>query len=410
VISLTGGRAVEEHMKPSITLGRLFGVDIGLHYSWFIIAMLITLSLVGQFGATDPDWSRAIVWASAVITATLFFVSIVLHELSHALVARARGVSVRSITLFALGGVATMETPSPDAKTEFWIAVAGPIASVVIGLGCYALAVSLGWSPQTEISPSTAVLGWLGYINISLALFNLIPGFPLDGGRILRAILWGRSGDADRATMNAARVGQAVAFAFILLGVMRFFGGAGFGGLWIAFIGWFLLQAAQASYAQVAVLADLRGVRVRDIMSRARPMVSVNMRVQTLVDEHLLRTGQRCFVVGDADRMAGLITSHEIKGVARDRWATTPLGDVMRPIGDLRTIHPDTPVIDALALMGREDVNQLPVISEGRFEGMVGRRHILQLLQTRADLRTPATPDRAASLPATPQASAPASS
>lgn len=377
-------------MKPSIILGRLFGVDIGLHYSWFIIALLITLSLVGQFGATDPNWSRAIVWASAVITAVLFFVSIVLHELSHALVARARGVSVRSITLFALGGVATMENPSPDAKTEFWIAVAGPIASVVIGLGCYALAVSLGWSPQADVSPSTAVLGWLGYINISLAVFNLIPGFPLDGGRILRAILWGRSGNADRATMTAARVGQAVAFGFILLGVMRFFGGAGFGGLWIAFIGWFLLQAAQASYAQVAVVADLRGVRVRDIMSRDCPMVSANMRVQTLVDEHLLRTGQRCFVVGDPGRIVGLVTSHEIKGVARDRWAMTPLSDVMRPIGQLRTIQPDMLAIDALTLMGREDVNQLPVITEGKFEGMVGRRHILQLLQARAELGTPA--------------------
>jgi Zn-dependent protease/CBS domain-containing protein len=397
-------------MKPSITLGRLSGVDIGLHYSWFIIAMLITLSLVAQFGAADPTWSGAIVWASAVITAILFFASIVLHELSHALVARARGVSVRSITLFALGGVATMDTPSPDAKTEFWIAVAGPIASVVIGLGCYALAVSLGWSPQTDVSPSTAVLGWLGYINISLAIFNLIPGFPLDGGRILRAILWGRSGDADRATLAAARVGQAVAFGFILLGLLRFFGGAGFGGLWIVFIGWFLLQAAQASYAQVAVVADLRGVRVRDIMSRECPTASVDMRVQTLVDEHLLRTGQRCFVVSDSDRIVGLITSHEVKGLARDRWAVTPLGDVMRPIGQLRTIQPDMLAIDALTLMGREDVNQLPVISDGRFEGMVARSHILQLLQTRADLRMPATANTPASLPVTREASASASS
>ena len=375
-------------MKPSITLGRLFGVDIGLHFSWFIIALMITLSLVGHFGAADPNWSRAVVWTSAVVTAILFFVSIVLHELSHALVARARGVAVRSITLFALGGVATMENPSPDAKTEFWIAVAGPIASVVTGLGCYALAASLGWSPQADVSPSTAVLGWLGYINISLALFNLIPGFPLDGGRILRAILWGRNGDADRATMTAARVGQAVAFGFILLGVMRFFGGAGFGGLWIAFIGWFLLQAAQASYAQVAVVADLRGVRVRDIMSRDCPMVSVNMRVQTLVDEHLLRTGQRCFVVGDSGRIVGLITSHEIKGVARDRWAMTLLSDVMRPIGQLRTVQPDMLAIDALTLMGREDVNQLPVMDGNRLAGIISRDRIVKYLYTRKELDT----------------------
>jgi len=387
-------------MKPSITLGRLFGVDIGLHYSWFIIALLITLSLVGHFGAADPTWSRAIVWTAAVVTAVLFFGSIVVHELSHALVARARGVSVRSITLFALGGVATMETPAPDAKTEFWIAAAGPLASVAIGMGCYALAASLGWSPQADVSPSTAVLGWLGYINVALALFNLIPGFPLDGGRILRAILWGRSGDANRATMTAARVGQTVAFGFILLGVLRFFGGAGFGGLWIAFIGWFLLQAAQASYAQVAVVADLRGVRVRDIMSSDCATVGADMRVQTLVDEHLLRTGQRCFVVGSPGRILGLITSHEIKGVARDRWASTPLSDVMRPIDQLRTIQPDMLAIDALTLMGREDVNQLPVMSDAKFEGIVGRRHILQLLQARAELNMPATPKTAAPLTA----------
>jgi Zn-dependent protease/predicted transcriptional regulator len=378
-------------MKPSITLGRLFGVDIGLHFSWFIIALLITLSLVGHFGATDPNWSRATVWTSAVVTAILFFVSILLHELSHALVARSRGVSVRSITLFALGGVATMDTPPPDARTEFWIAAAGPIASIAIGLGCYALAASLGWSPRADVSPSTAVLGWLGYINILLATFNLIPGFPLDGGRILRAILWGRSGDADRATMTAARVGQAVAFGFILLGVLRFFGGAGFGGLWIAFIGWFLLQAAQASYAQVAVNADLRGVRVRDIMTPECATVAADMPVQTLVDEHLLRTGRRCFVVSGAGGLLGLITPHEIKGLARDRWADTPLRAVMRPIDQLRTVQPDMLVVDALNLMGREDVNQLPVMSGGQLAGMVGRSQVLQLLQARAELNMPAT-------------------
>lgn len=378
-------------MKPSITLGRLFGVEIGLHYSWFIIALLITLSLAAHLGATDPTWSHAVVWTSAVVTAVLFFVSIVLHELSHALAARARGVSVRSITLFALGGIATMETPSPDAKAEFWMAAAGPLASIVIGLACYALAASLGWSPLGDVGPATAVLGWLGYINILLAVFNLIPGFPLDGGRILRAILWGRSGDADRATMVAARVGQAVAFGFILFGVLRFFGGAGFGGLWLAFIGWFLLQAAQTSYAQVAVVADLRGVRVRDIMSTDCTTVGAEMSVQTLVDEHLLQTGQRCFVVGEPERIVGLITVHEIKAVARDRWAGTSLSDIMRPIAQVRTIQPDVLAIDALTLMGREDVNQLPVMFEGKYKGIVGRRHILQLLKARAELRIPGT-------------------
>ncbi len=386
-------------MRPSITLGRLFGVAIGLHYSWLIIAALITLSLRAHFGATDPDWSPAVVWAAAIVTAALFFVSIVAHELAHAMVARARGVSVRSITLFALGGVATMDNPSPDAKTEFWIAIAGPLASIAIGLGCYGLAASLGWTPDADVVPATAVLGWLGYINIALALFNLIPGFPLDGGRILRAVLWARSGDADQSTVHAARVGQTVAFGFIFLGVLRFFGGAGIGGLWIAFIGWFLLQAAQASYAQVAVVAELRGVRVRDIMKSDFVPVAAHMPVQTLVDEHLLRTGQRCFVVGGPGRILGLITPHEIKGLARDRWATTPLSDVMRPIGELKTIAPDAPAIDALQVMGAADLNQLPVMTGGRFEGIVGRSHVMRLLQARAELNTPAIRDKAAAPP-----------
>jgi CBS domain-containing protein len=204
-------------------------------------------------------------------------------------------------------------------------------------------------------------------------------------------------------------VGQAVAYGFIMLGLVRFFGGAGFGGLWISFIGWFLLQAAQASSAQVALVADLRGVRVRDIMTNDCSTVSPTMRVQTLVDEYLLRTGQRCFVVGDPGRIVGLITSHEIKGVARDRWARTPLSDVMRPIGELRTVRPEMLAIDALTLMGREDVNQLPVMSDGKFEGVVGRRHIVQLLQARADLDAAAPSKAAVPLTAPREARAPGS-
>ena len=212
-------------MQPSIHLGRLFGIAIGLHYSWFIIALLITLSLAQQFRTTGTDWSPAIVWMSALVTAFLFFAAIVVHELSHALVARARGLPIRSITLFALGGVAHMEKSAVDAKTEFWVAIAGPLTSLAIGLGCFALAASLGWSPQTgAVNPPTAILGWLGFINIALALFNMIPGFPLDGGRVLRAILWWRTGDADGSIRIAARVGQAVAFGFIFLGLLRFFG------------------------------------------------------------------------------------------------------------------------------------------------------------------------------------------
>src|SRR5687767_6878451 len=213
-------------MEAQIKLGRIFGVQLGLHYSWLIIALLVTLSLVGQFFAINPSWGSGVIWTTAIITSLLFFTSLIIHELSHAAVARSRGLPVRSITLFALGGVAQIEKDAADAKTEFWMGIVGPITSMVIGGVCLTLAWSFGWSPVREPrTPPMAVLQWLGYINIALALFNMIPGFPLDGGRILRAIVWWVTGDSARSTRIAARVGQAVAFAFIIWGIFRFFGG-----------------------------------------------------------------------------------------------------------------------------------------------------------------------------------------
>ncbi len=234
-------------MRNQFRLGRFFGIEIGLHFSWFIIAYLLTLSVVDEFHAKNPTWTHATVWLTALVTAVLFFVTILVHEMSHALVARSRGVPVRAITLFALGGVAQIERESSDPKTEFWMAIMGPIASIVIGLGCLMLAQTFGWTSGTPSQPLLALLVWLGYVNVGLALFNLTPGFPLDGGRILRAVLWWITGDGYLATRWAARVGHWVAMGFIFLGLFRFFGGAGFDGLWLAFIGWFLNDASQAS-------------------------------------------------------------------------------------------------------------------------------------------------------------------
>jgi Zn-dependent protease len=296
-------------MKAQIKLGRIFGVEIGLHYSWFLIAFLITLSLAEQFRVNNPDWSYNLRWALAVFTAVLFFVAIILHELSHALVAKARGLPVRSITLFALGGVAQIEKEAADAKTEFWMGIIGPITSLVIGAICLAITVALGWTPpEFPKRPLPAMLMWLGYINIGLGIFNLIPGFPLDGGRVLRGIIWWITGNAKRATTIASRVGQFIAFGFIVLGIARFFGGAGFGGLWIAFIGWFLLNASRESYAQVAVTEALRGVRVGDVMSQDYSTVDGYLNLHNFVEQHLARTGRRYFVVEVNGRPEGIIT------------------------------------------------------------------------------------------------------
>ncbi len=375
-------------MQASIKLGRIFGIEIGLHYSWLLIALLIAFSLAGHFGAEHPDWEPPVIWGMAIVTAVLFFAAIIAHELSHALVAIERGLPVRSIVLFALGGVAQLEKDAEEARTEFSVAIVGPIASALIGLLCLGLAGALGWRLMTEpTTPLMAMLVWLGYINIGLAIFNMIPGFPMDGGRVLRAVIWWITGNAAYATRTAARTGQAIAFAFIIFGLLRFFGGAGFGGLWLVFIGWFLLTAAQASYAQLELEEGLRGVRVSDLMTRDCALVDGNTNLQTFVEDYLLRTGQRCFLIAEQGAITGLITPHEIKGVERARWPFTVVYEVMRPLDQLRTVPPDTPVSEALMIIGREDLNQLPVVSNGRLEGMISRDQILRYLLTRAELK-----------------------
>jgi Zn-dependent protease/predicted transcriptional regulator len=375
-------------MESQIKLGRIFGVEIGLHYSWLIIALLIAFSLAGHFGAAHPDWGRGVIWSMAIITALLFFAAIVAHELSHALVARRRGLPVRSITLFALGGVAQLEKEPEDAKTEFLVSIVGPIASAAIGFVCLMLAWALGWTMMPEATtPLLAMLIWLGYINIGLAIFNLLPGFPMDGGRVLRALIWWYTGSARRATLAASVTGQVFGFAFIIFGIYRFFGGPGFSGLWMAIIGWFLFNAAKAVYARQEMTERLRGVRVGDLMTLDYTVVDGNDNLQTFVHDYLLHTGRRCFLIAEQGVVTGLITPNEVKGIPRARWPYTTVYDVMRPLEQLRTVTPETPVSEALEIIGRDDINQLPAVANGRLEGMISRDQILRYLLTRAELK-----------------------
>ncbi len=231
-----------------------------------------------------------------------------------------------------------------------------------------------------------AILVWLGYINIVLAIFNTIPGFPMDGGRVLRAVIWWFTGNANRATRAASLTGQFIAFGFIFLGLWQFFSGAGFGGLWMAFIGWFLLSAAKASYSQVELKEKLGGVSVGDLMSRDCPVLDRNENLQSFVDEYLLKTGQRCFMVTQNGEPVGLLTPNEIKTVERRLWAFKKASDAMRPIEDLFTVRPETSAIEALEIIGREGVNQLPVVENGKLEGIISREQIINYLFTRKEL------------------------
>jgi Zn-dependent protease/CBS domain-containing protein len=369
-------------LHSQIKLGRIGGIEIGLHYSWFIIAILIAFSLAGNFKSVSPGWSPEVIWGAAIITSVLFFVTLLLHELAHSMVAKAYGLRVRAITLFALGGVSQIESESPKAIAEFWIAIVGPISSAILGGIFIGLARLTGSPAGTKAeTPITSVLLWLGYINLSLAAFNMIPGYPLDGGRVLRAILWWISGSVEKATRWASQVGQGVAFLFIVFGLFRFFVGENFGGLWIAFIGWFLLDAARSSSMQLNLMAGLRGRRVSDIMERNCASVEGYLSLRDFIDEYVLHSGSRCFVVTSNNQTVGLITPADARTVPRESWEQTSVQSVMTPLRQVRSVPPDMPADKAVELMARDNLPQLAVLADGKLQGMFTQNQVLRFLQ-----------------------------
>ncbi len=376
-------------MKSHIKLGRVGGVELGLHYSWLIIAALITFSLVARFQVTNPNWSGATVWVSAIVTGMLFFVCLFAHELSHAMVAKSRGLPIRRITLFFLGGMAQIEREAEDPGTEFWMAIAGPIASVLLGIFCLGVARTLfGWQWDVNpASPPAAILVWLGYINLVLAAFNLIPGFPMDGGRVLRAVIWWITGNGPKATRAAAGVGQLVGWLFVVWGIFRLFTGGGIGALWIALIGWFLVQAASATLMQAKAASTLHGLTVQDVMTSDCARVDAAGSLQNLVSGRVARGESRCFLAYEGGRLAGLVTLKDIRKIERERWPHTSIAQVMQRIEEVPSLAPGTPVEEALEKMGREDIGYLLVADHGAVRGLVSAAHILDVLRVRSELR-----------------------
>lgn len=371
-------------MRGSFTIGRMLGIPIALHYTWILIAALLTFSLASRFAVTHPEWSGSVLWTTALATSALFFLSLVLHELAHAFVARRAGLPVESITLFALGGIARIRRDASSPGLEFRVAIVGPLASVAIALLCLAAASAL--RSAEAAAAAAAALQWLGYINFVLAAFNLLPAFPLDGGRVLRAIVWRSVGSVARATRVAAQVGQAVAVGLIVLGLFILFRTGSFGGVWLAILGWFLAQAAVASQLHASITEELREVPVGDVMSRDCRTVNPAMPLSRFVDELLMRTGARCFVATRNGSFDGLITLGDIRAVDRAQWSALRVADVMRPATEVQTIAPHTPASEAFERMTAGDLNQLPVVSDGRVEGVVSRGSILRVLQQRASL------------------------
>ena len=378
-----GGARKKQMSRHNIPLGRILGIPIGLDYSWFLIFALLTWSLaVSYYPAEFKNWPLLLYWFMGAATAVMLFASVLLHELGHSVVALRYKIAVRSITLFIFGGVAQIGTEPPSATAEFFVAIAGPIVS-------FALAVffSVLKPVVAGVEPLWGLAKYLAYINMAVALFNLIPGYPLDGGRVFRAIVWAITGNMRRATLTAASVGRFFGFLLVFVGVLRMFSGD-FGGLWIAFIGWFLENAASAQVHQVMFQDLLAGHKVSQAMSRRCATVPVNLTLQQLVDEHILGGGQRCFLVNRGESTVGLMTLHGVKEVPRAEWMAMTAGQVMLPLEKLKRIDPDTELWAAMQLMDRDGVNQLPVMTDSQVVGMLSREDVITFLRTLQELET----------------------
>jgi len=390
-----------ETMRNGWRIGRLFGITIYVDWSWLLIFLLVTVNLATGFAQVHPNWGPGLNWSEAIIAALLFFASVLAHELAHSLVAQAQNIPVDNITLFLFGGVSNIQQEPRSPRAEFLIAIAGPITSIVIGVICL-LAASLfvrlpadaAASPGNAfaaLDPLTTLLLWLGQINILLGIFNLVPGFPLDGGRVLRALLWAVTGSFRTATRWAAGVGQVVAWLLIVTGIAMIFGvqvpffGSGFvSGLWLAFIGWFLSSAARQSEQQVVIHDMLAGIPVARLMRTNVLAVPPTISVGELVERYVMGTDEHAFPVLDGDRVLGLVTLEDIRKVSREKWDTTMARDIMTPADQLAAVRPQDDAATALDKLMERDVGQVPVIADRHLVGLVRRRDIMRWLQLQA--------------------------
>lgn len=370
-------------MQGALTIARVFGISIGVHYSWFIVFGLLVWSLSsGYFPMEYPHWSASQSWLVGAVSTILLFASVLVHELAHSLLARAKGMPVKSITLFIFGGVSNLREEPSTAPDEFQIAIVGPASSVAL-----AVFFALVWLITQPVFPVvSAIANYLAYINAALAAFNLVPGFPLDGGRVLRSIVWWLKRDYVVATEVASRVGRAIAYLLIFGGLLMAFSGNWVNGLWLLFIGWFLSNAAEATQRQVMLQDILRAVPIDRLMTREFDVVEPTLTLEGLVHDHVLRHHWRAFPVESYGRLDGLITLTDLKRVPRDEWPLTIVRDAMTKAEDLKTVSLRDDGLVAFKLLTESNVNQLPVLDGGRVIGLVNREGILAFIEMRSQL------------------------
>jgi len=374
-------------LRGGIPIGKAFGISLRLHYSWFFIFALITWALAANyFPAVYPNWSLTMKIGAGLLTSVLFFGSVLLHELMHSLVAIHEGIQIQSITLFFLGGVSQMAGEPGTAGDEFRMAGAGPLSSLILGGIFWGISLALRGATSQPAQFGAAIAYYLGFINILLGVFNLIPGFPLDGGRVLRSLRWWRSQNLQSATRIAANIGRIIGFLLIFGGVWLIFSGNFFNGIWLAIIGWFLESAAIGSYRQTLFEGMLKGHVASEVMSQDCTAVPSAITIEQLVNENILTSGRRCFPVTSGGRVEGLVTLHNIKSVPRDLWKTKLVREVMTPLHDLKAIKPDENLNAVLQMLVQNDINQVPVIRDNNIVGMVSRDNIINFISVRSEL------------------------
>lgn len=388
-----------------IRLGRIAGVQVEIDWSLLIIFALVTFSLGAQMlPAWHPDWSVPLRWLIAFVAAVLFFASVLAHELSHAIVGRRMGISVKRITLFMFGGMAHMENEPTTPRAELWMAIVGPITSAVIGL----VAILSAWLMMgpgvarliqeaplegfAVLTPAETILVWLGPINLMLAVFNMIPGFPLDGGRVFRALAWRATKNLKTATRWATTAGRIVAMLFMAAGTAMAFGayipflGTGLGsGLWLILIGWFLYKAAHASYMQLLMREKLAHLHVADVMRRRFEVVDPSLSVEQLVRDHVMQTDQEVFPVVTENQLLGVVSLREARRVPPDRWAQITVQEIMVPAREIPTVDPQTDVTEALQQLEQQNIPQVPVVERGELRGILRGADVLKWIMLQAE-------------------------
>lgn len=391
-------------MTTGFRIGKMFGISIHVDWSWLVIFGLVSWSLSATFEQVHPGWSISLRWGMAMLAAFLFFVSVLAHELAHSLAALARNVPVQNITLFMFGGVSNIQKEPATPAEELVITIVGPLTSLflgsvflVIGAGSYTVPESMMTASSLlgRLQPLNTILAWLGSINIMVGFFNLIPAFPLDGGRIVRALLWAISGDMRIATRLAALLGQGIGWTMMAAGTlmmfrvhMPMFGSGIFNGLWLLFIGWFLNNAASAGYRHVVMQDTLADVPVRRVMQTQIPVVSSDISVNDLMNAHLGSPDEQTMLVAQGQDVIGMLAMNDLTKSSRKNWKSMPVSEIMTPVSDLEFVTPDQDVSEVFDHLQRRQLRQIPVMLNNQVVGLLRQKDVLHWLQFHSEVES----------------------